>query len=267
MFLQQISHDPQVMIFTVSLITNVLIVLVLYKYTRVFELGLYVYITSGLYITGMNGLRQFLAAAIVFAATKYLFTGDWKKYFLIIFIAAQIHNTAYILLPIYFIVRRKAWSGMTFFFLFIAIVIVIGFNQFSSVIFAALEDTQYADYQNTDYEGANIIRVIVFAAPIVLAYLGREKLRSINPNSDYIVNMSILGLVFMIISTQDWIFARFIYYFGLYNAILISWVIKVMNQKGERFTYYAILIFYFIYFFYENVVSLGLIYKSNILKW
>ena len=59
--------------------------------------------------------------------------------------------------------------------------------------------------------------------------------------------MSLLGLVFMIISTQNWIFARFSIYFGLYQLILISWIIKLFTEKDQKLIYYAILVFYFIY--------------------
>ena len=38
-----------------------------------------------------------------------------------------------------------------------------------------------------------IIRVAVDAVPLLIAYLGREKLREIFPNSDYIVNMALIG--------------------------------------------------------------------------
>ena len=50
LFLQQISNDPQLLIFTTALITNLLIVIILYKYSRMIELSLFVYIASGMYL-------------------------------------------------------------------------------------------------------------------------------------------------------------------------------------------------------------------------
>ncbi|MGG0237734.1 EpsG family protein [Bacillus rhizoplanae] len=267
MLLQQVSKDPQLLVFVTALITNTLIVLVLYKYTRMFELSLYVYITSGMYLTSMNGIRQYLAAAIIFAATKYILEGNWKKYVVIILLASTIHQSALILIPIYFIVRRKAWSWETYIFLFLAVLIVGGFNQFMDVLFEVIGDSQYSEYKNFSEGGANILRVVVYAAPLILAYLGRERLRELFPESDYIVNMSILGLVFMIISTQNWIFARFSIYFGLYQLILISWVVKLFTEKDQKLIYYAILIFYFIFYYYECVISLGGVgYRSNFIN-
>lgn len=265
MILQKYTDDPQVMVFITALITNVIIVSVLYKYSRLIDLSLYVYIASGMYLTSMNGIRQYLAAAIIFAATKYIFDGNWKKYFLMVLLASTIHQSALVLIPIYFIIRRKAWSTTTFILLFLAVLIVIGFNQFSEVFFAAIGDTQYGHYKDFHEGGANILRVAVDAAPLILAYLSRERLRELFPKSDYIVNLALLGMVFMLISTQNWIFARFSIYFGLYQLILISWVVKVFTEKDRKFIYYAIVVCYFVYFVYEHVVTLRIIYKSNFL--
>ncbi|PET98196.1 EpsG family protein [Bacillus cereus] len=265
MILKMYTNDPQILIFITALTTNILIVAVLYKYSRMIELSLYVYIASGMYLVSMNGLRQYLAAAIIFTATKYILNGNWKKYFLIVLFASTFHQSALVLIPIYFLVRRKAWSTITFILLFIAVLIVLGFNQFAEVFFATIGDTQYGHYKDFQEGGANVLRVAVDATPLILAFIGRHKLRELFPQSDYIVNMSLLGLVFMIISTQNWIFARFSIYFGLYQLILISWVVKLFTDKDQKFIYYAVLVCYFIYFVYEHVITLRIIYKSNLL--
>ncbi|MEH7224598.1 EpsG family protein [Bacillus sp. JJ1566] len=262
-YLQMYSEDPQIMIFTTALITNVLIVFILYKYSRMLEISLYVYITSGLFLVSMNGIRQVLAAAILFTATKFLIEGNWKVYFLIVFFASAFHQSALVLIPIYFIVRYKAWSKATIVLLLSSIVIVIGFEQFSAILFSAIEDTTYGAYSESTEGGANILRVAVDAVPIVIAYLGREKLRKIFPNSDVIINMSIIGFMFMIISTQNWIFARFSIYFSLYSLILISWIVKLFSERSRKLVYYGILICYLIYFYYENVINLNINYRSE----
>ncbi|OXM85228.1 EpsG family protein [Paenibacillus rigui] len=267
MLLQTISSDPQILVFVVALLTNVLVFITYYKYSKLFELSLYVYITSGMFLMSMNGIRQFLAAAIAFAATKYIFNGNWKKYMLVVLLAAQFHQSALILIPIYFIVRRKAWSWTTSILLVMSIMIVIGFNQFSSALFSVLENSQYSDYKNFSEGGTNILRVAVWGVPVIFAFLGRNKLRELFPQSDYVVNMALIAFVFMIISTQNWIFARFTFYFGLYSPLLMSWIVQLFVSRERKIIYYLILICYFIYYFYENVFSLGIWYESDYLKF
>ncbi|WP_078553414.1 EpsG family protein [Bacillus alkalicellulosilyticus] len=262
MGLQRISSDAQILIFTTAILTNFLIIFALYKYTRLFEIGLYVYITSGMFLVSMNGIRQYLAAAIIFAATKYLLEGNWIRYMIVVLLASTFHQSALIMIPIYFIVRRKAWTGTTFILLLSSIFVVIGFDYFMELLFSAINDTQYGGYQSFQEGGANFLRVIVSAAPLVIAYLGREKLRELFPKSDYIVNMSLLGVVFMLIATQNWIFARVSIYFDLFSLILISWVIVLFRKKDQKLIYYCIISLYFVYFYYEHVITLNIIYRS-----
>lgn len=263
MILKRYYSNPQILIFITAIITNILIVLVLYKYSRMFELSTYVYITGGLYLVSMNGMRQCLAAAIIFTATKYLIEGNWIKFILVVLFASTFHESALVLIPIYFMVRFKAWSKATFVLLLFSIVIVLGFDKFSSILFSTIKDTEFGHYQNFNEGGASVFRVAVNGVPLIIAYFGREKLRKIFPESDYIVNMSIIGFIFMIISTQNWIFARFSIYFSLYQLILISWIVKLFREKDQRVIYYGLLICYLLYYYYESVVSLNIIYKSD----
>ncbi|WP_419872077.1 EpsG family protein [Candidatus Pristimantibacillus sp. PTI5] len=267
LLLKQISEDPQILLITTALATNMIIAIVMYKYSRMYELSLYVYITSGAFVVSMNGLRQFLAAAIVFSATKALFDGKLKIYIPIVLFASVFHQSALVMLPLYFIVRRKAWTGTTFGLLFVAILIVMGFNQFSDLLFSAIQNTQYAHYQNFQEGGASIIRVLVYSVPLLIAFLGRDKLRILFPKIDILANLSIIGIVLMIISTQNWIFARMTIYFNLYQLILIGWIVKVFREKDQKLVYFAILVFYLLFFYFESVVALDIRYTSKYLIW
>jgi len=267
LLLKQVSEDPQILIFTTAFITNMLIAIVLYKYARLYELSMYVYITSGAFTVSMNGLRQFLAAAIIFAATKALFDGRWKTYFAVVLFASLLHQSALIMIPIYFLVRRKAWTLSSFALISMAVLIVAGFDYFSELIFTMLQSTQYGHYNEFQEGGASFIRVIVTGVPLVIAYLGREKLRAIFPKSDIIVNMSLVSLVLMIISTQNWIFARMTIFFNLYGLILIGWLVKLFREKEQNFVYLSLLAFYFLFYFIESVVALQLFYSSDYITW
>lgn len=263
--LHRISNDPQILVFTTALVTNILIILVLYKYSRLFEVSIFVFIASGLFTVSMNGIRQTLAASIIFAATNFLIKGNWKGFIFVVLIASTIHNSALIFIPIYFIVRRKAWSKVTFILLGLALLITLMYNTFSTLLFDALSNTEYGHYSDFNEGGANIFRVGVTGVPLLLAYLGRHKLRELWPKSDYIVNLSMLGLLFMIVSYKDWIFARFDIYFELYSLILFSWIIPLFAKKQQYFVYYSLVVCYLAYFFYEQVITLGIQYHSNYL--
>lgn len=263
LLLKNLSSDPQILIFVTALITNVLIVIALYKYANLFEIAMFLYITSGVYLVTMNGIRQMLAASIVLIATKYILNGNWKKYILIVLIASTIHTSALFLLPVYFIVRRKPWSWSTSSILIISVLVTIVFSKFPGIVFLFVENTTYGHYQNFNEGGANILRAAVCAIPLIIAYLGRKKLKELWPKSDIIVNLSLLNFVVMVLATQNWIFARIALYFSLYNVLLITWIIPVFKKNDQKLVYYGVIFLYLIYYFYEMVISLGVQYKSN----
>ncbi|MCR6110902.1 EpsG family protein [Bacillus sp. A301a_S52] len=263
MLLKNVTDDGQVLIFIMSFFTLTLIVGVLYKYSRVFELSLYVFIASGMFLVSMNGMRQYLAAAIIFAGTKFLLEGNFFKYAALVLLASTFHQSAIILLPVYFVVRREAWSWSSLAFIFVGTGAAFGYEYFSEMFFSAISDTQYGGYSEFEEGGANIVRVAVAASPLVLAYFGRARLRELFPKSDYLVNLALLGTVFMLISTQNWIFARFAIYFELFNLILLSWVIKVFSEKDQTFIYYIIVVLYLGYFVYEYIITLNIDYRSQ----
>lgn len=265
--LQFISADAQILIFTSALISLSIIVAVLYKYSRLFELSLYVFITSGMFLVSMNGMRQYLAASIVFAGAAFLFKGKFIPYAMVVLLASTFHQSAMIMLPVYFIVRRAAWTKSTIALVFAGTVFAFGYEQISDMLFGAISETKYGSYSEFDEGGANIIRVAVTAAPVILAYLGRHRLKEIFPQSDIVVNLALMGLIFMMVSTQQWIFARMAIYFDLFSLILISWVVKVFTEKDQRVVYYAIIILYFIYFIYEYSVTLNIQYESEYLPF
>ena len=258
-----ISTDPQVLIFTAALITNVLIVMVLYKYSRMIELSLFVFITGGWFLVSMNGIRQCLAAAVAFAALKFLIEGKWKSYFLVIILASFFHQSALILLPIYFLARTKAWSKATIALILLSVVTVAAYGQVSQLLFSAIGNTQYGGYEDFAEGGASKLRAAVTAAPLLLAFIGRKRLKEIFPQSDYIINMALLGFVFMVIATQNWIFARISLYFSLYQLILISWLVVLFRKKDQKLIYLAIIVCYLFYYYYENVVTLNILYENH----
>lgn len=268
--LNYISRDPQILVFVTALITNTLIFKVVYNYADPFELGTFLYITTGSYLVSMNGIRQFFASAIVFAAIKWLNEGKWVKYLLVVLVASTIHLTALIMIPVYFIVRQKAWSKTTIIILGFTLTIFVFFRPFISGLFEVMGDNQYAhykDYLSEAGHGANAMRSVIAAVPLALAYLGRKKLREFWPKSDYIVNMSLINIIFMLFSLYNWLFARFTVYFGLYNLILLPWTIKyAISNRNTKIMYFLLVLCYLIFYYFENVISLGMKYNSNYFK-
>ena len=266
--LSQISSNPQTLIFVVALITNGLNIAMFYKYKSYLELQLYLYMASGYFTVTMNGIRQCLAAALVFVCNKFIVNGDFKKYLIFVLLISLFHGSALIMIPIYFIVRQKAWSKNVVKLIFLACIGVIFYDSFSEVLFKALQNTQYGHYSEFQEGGSSIVRTIVNAVPVILAYIKRDELKEKWPESNIFVNMSLINVIFVAFGMMNWIFNRFSLYFQLYNFILLPFIIKnCFKGKERRLIYIGFLICYFIFFYKEQVIQLGMNYNSDYLNF
>ena len=264
----QVSTDPQILIFITALITNLFNTITFNKYRSYLELQVYLYITSGYYTVTMNGIRQCLVASILFACTNMIIEGKFKKYLIVVLLVSTIHKSALILIPVYYIVRQEAWSKQIVKLIILSIIGVIFYNKLEPILFKLIGNTQYGHYSEYNGGGASIIRTIVNAVPVALAYLKRSELKEKWDNSDIFINISILNLVFVALGMYQWIFNRFTIYFQLYNFILLPYIIKnCFKGKEKRLLYVGLIICYFIFFYREQVIGFNMNYNSKYLDF
>lgn len=248
-YLATISHEPQFIFLVIAIIINVLIIKTLLQNSEKFELSVYLYITTFAFYSTFNGLRQWIASAIIFSGFKYLKHNDWKRFYLITIIASLFHASALIMIPVYHITKGKFKSIKNVVMVFIFIMIVIFYNGFLDGFFELLKNTQYEEYTNViniSGNGINILRFLVYLAPIIVSYLYYNFIPN-KKDLDRILNLSLFGMLIIMVSLKHWIFARFSIYFDLYYILLIPKITTISNKKGNRLIYYTIVVCYFVY--------------------
>ena len=140
---------------------------------------------------------------------------------------------------------------------------MIFYQQFLSILFSIIGDSQYGHYKEEflyGTNGANILRIIVWWLPLILLIIKREKVKELfGEKSKLIINMCFYGACFMLLAYRESYFARFCMYFDFYYLIALPYVYKIFDKKTNRFLCYAMVIGYFVYSF-----SLLLSGESNI---
>ena len=165
----------------------------------------------------MNGLRQCIAAALVFACTPLIIKRKFLPYCILVILISTFHESALALIPIYFVVKEKAWSKKMIKFMIIAMVMIVFYQLVSPFIFKILEYTSYGKYSEFSEGGSSLMRTIVNSVPVVLAYIKREELEEKWQIKDIFVNMSIINLIFVSLGMFNWIFNRFALYTQLFS--------------------------------------------------
>ena len=266
------TPDPYLLLMITALIACVPVVYIIYKYSCPYELGIALYVLTSYYTFSMNGIRQYAAAGILILGTKYMLSDqkkDFFKYLIFVFLAWLFHTSALMMIVIYFVVRRRAWTPMTLVLLLGTVFAALVFNFILPAFLDVLEDTAYSIYVDNGWftegteTGSNFIRVFVLAVPLVMAFMERNYFRDqFGQKWDILVNISIINLTFYILSLYNWIFSRFAIYTSIYVIIMMTYVITHgVQPEKKRWVYPVAVILYIIYFY--NVRYSIMAYESD----
>ena len=258
-----IYDDYALVFFACSLITVSLNVRTMARYSGSFFYAAMLYIFIGAWHGAFNGIRQYMAAAIVFAGHRFILEKKFPQYAAVVAVAFLFHRTALIMLPVYFLANTKiSYRSLL---IFIGVALVLRFS--SGGIFAYMssvkghEQTQYA-YMQTE---VNIFRVLVALAPcIFVVLLNAEKLA--DRENTFYLNLLLINGAFMLSTSNSAYLARVGIFTDIYATIGfpklvysmyqqkiegLSRFIKREDNRGYHQLMIAILVLYSIFWLYE----------------
>lgn len=245
-------------LFIIAFIQGIVIITFFRRYSESFLMSLFLFIATGEYLAWMfNGIRQFLAVVIVVACTPWILKKKYLQTIVVILIAATIHQTALLMIPVIFIVQGKPWSKKVLFIIIMAIVILFSIDRFTNVLDSMLSNTQYyatvSTWQASGDDGTSPIRVIVYAIPTMLAFLGRKQIGNQNKIINICINMSVISTVLYLVSmmTSGIMMGRLPIYVSLYNYILLPYELKnIFNKDSAKIMWILTIICYLLYYYY-----------------
>ena len=264
-----INKNYHLYLLVIAAITSFLLGITIRRVSSYYTESIILFMLMGYFLWMINGMRQFLAASILFYASKYIENKDFKRYILLLLCAFFIHNSAMIMFPIYFIVQGEAWNKRTILFIILGIVSVIFLNTFLNVIEYVTNVTMYEGYLERFQEyggGSNFLRTLIYAVTPTLAFIKRKELsKATNSHLNIAINMSIICTVISLIAnfTSGILIGRLPVYFSLYNLSLIPWILHNTNfRKNHSLSYvmyicYSILFLYLSDFYYYSDILFG----------
>lgn len=259
---QYISTEPRVFIEIVSFITIVPILYFYFNYSGDLKFAFLLFVLSGCWEHTLNGLRQYLACAIMLMALSLLYKRKWYLYIPIVILAAQIHTSAYIFIVVYFIANKPAWGKFTKIMLVIGLFLLVTYpvtGSFMNNLF--VENTDYGEKYNTsDFtNNVNMFRLAVMSVPVVVSFINRKNMIGKYKYYDVVFNMSLLCAMCTLIGMFSAVYARLNLYFEVFNVILLVWNVNDM-VKRERYKWikYACIVCFIAYFLYQMVFTYNL---------
>ncbi len=270
-----VSDNYTVWLSIIAVISGICVMIPIYKYSCNFGVSAFLFIASCQFTWMFNGMRQFLVAAIIFSCTGLILKNKTFLYILIVCVLSTIHQSALLLIPMYFIAKGEPWNKRTVLFIGCIVLAMLFTSKFTNLLTDVVEQTDYSssvnEFKATD-DGTNPIRILVESIPIILAFIYRNKIKDkLTPIIKLSINMSLIASGLYIISKvarSGILLGRLPIYFSMYNLILLPWLLRnIFNKKEKDLVYYIMIVCYIAFFYYQMCIAWGgLEYHSKILN-
>lgn len=247
--LANVFHNSQSLILVTSIITNTLITLFIYRYTKHFTFSMFLYISSGSFFSSMNIIRQYLAIAIILSGFKYIEEKNLKKFLIIVFIAFLFHKSAIIMIFVYFYVNSLFIDKHKF--IAFLLILLIMYN-FSSIL-QVFENSMYNDYVTSYMEsgyGVSAIRVLFWSIIYVFIlwrqgfFIRQFKVKKIMFNSIFIsFGIILISSLYVYVNRLD--------YLSICSYTLIPMIPYCFVKKSRLVIQYLIIFLFFAFGMYS----------------
>lgn len=249
--LANLTHDPQSLIFICALITNLSFILFIYKYSEYFTFSLFLYITSGMFFSSMNIMRQYLAMAIILFGFKYVISKDIKKFCIYVVIGFLFHKSAIIALFFYFVLNSSILDKHKLFSFFIIILVMVSFQSILDLFANSAYGNYVEDFAEKGY-GTGIIRIIFFSI-LYFIVLWKEKMLISKLNIERIFFNATFVSWAIILLSGIYVYVARLDYFNCCTLLLIPTIPYCFKQKDRKLVKSSIYILFFIFGWYSTL--------------
>ena len=250
-----VVDDGISLIFFSALITVGLYCRTIYRYHAMYLISMLLYLFLGDWQGSFNGVRQYLAAAILFAGHRFILDRKLWKYLLVVFAASLFHTTAIVMLLPYFLFNRK--PDITQLVLLTAGAVVMRFSY--SILFSligaykgSVMNVEGDAYLTND---VNILRIAVAFIPVAIYVFFCNK-KGHTKEQDFYINAIFFNAFSMMAGMGSTYLARI----GIYTSAALSigygHLFQLINdRRTSNLICFVVITMYLVYWVYS--VSTG----------
>lgn len=260
-----VGSNVHIYFLVLAIIQGLLLLHFFRKYSEDFVFALFLFVASTDYYSWMfNGIRQFVAVTICLASTGFVLKKKFAPAIILILLAATMHASALLMIPVIFIVQGKAWNFRTVRFILLSVVIVFYVGRFTNLLDTLLSDTQYksvvSDWKSWNDNGTSALRVAVYSVPTVLSIIGLRFIREADdPVINLACNMAVIstGLYIVSMFTSGIFIGRLPIYTSLFaTGVLLPWEIDNMfTELSARLLKVLAVLAYLAFYYYQMHIT------------
>lgn len=260
--------SPSTFFMIIATVQMLCMVCVFRKYSPNYWLCIFLFVASTDYLSWMfNGMRQFIAATMLFAAFGLLVKGQFLRYCLVVLVVSRIHGSALLMIPLAYVMQGKAMNRKTLFLIAVIVMLMPFADRFMPMLTDVLSETQYNDVTSNEIwandDGTNALRVLVYSVPALVCFFGW---RYIVNSNDRVMNLCVNGalmtmamyLVSMV--TSGVYIGRLPIYTTFYGYMAIPWVLeRIFERRSCNLILLLLVLCYIVFYYYQLAMGWGLL--------
>lgn len=250
--LYPISTDGGTFIFATAAITVTLFVFTIAKNTDTFFFCTVLYMCIGW--TGcFNGVRQFLASAVLFAGHRLIYEKKFIKFCILVFIASSFHITALIMLPMYFLISKVLDLKKIVFILISGVAIIYSYDFFFEIV-GVLKDSETGG-ADTNYAQTEIhpLRIAIAFAPIILYFFLLFQKKGFTGTENFYMGFIFVRAALIFGTSNSAYLNRASIYFAPYICLGLSLLVQKFPKNQQFILKGIILILHIIVWIYIDI--------------
>lgn len=243
-----------------ALLSSLAVVKLFKRYSVSPAFSLLIFFSIGTYVMYIAALKQCIAMFFLLMALPYAIDKKYVRFYLLVIVAVLFHTHAF-MFAIVPLLMEKPWGKVSWILLGTAL---FAMATYDSTLGRFMEYAQslgamVAEIEVFDSHQINILRVMVYWIPALLALIFRQRLFNDSTRAENLfVNMSLVSAFILMIGLVQGanLFARMAAYFEIATAVALPWMVKKLftKQSAQMVTMIATVL-YFGYFLYEFGIS------------
>lgn len=227
------TGDVHVFMMAVAIIVVGLTAVLLYKYSSIPWIGMFLFVSFGFFGVSLCTIRQTIATAIYMFAIQFLKNKKFLPYLLIVLAAASFHKAMLVMIPIYFIANIKVnWKSLSVYGILTVILSAAVWPIFNFITkyafqYYATQDGLYF-MNERDWQTA----AVPVLTMIITLFLKNFILKRDSKNI-VLINFSIYSGLLYILTCQHFLFQRFAMMFFTSTILLIPELLAGIKPNAD----------------------------------
>ncbi|GEM_PF-745970 len=234
--LSRISDDPLIACYGISALIILLRMLAVYKYSSSYWVSAMAYISYGYFMYSFCTFRQELASSILLFAIPFLQKKKLLPYLLIVLLAASIHTSMLLFIPIYFVARLPI-NKLTLSLYSSAVLFVLFFSEpVLNLIIRYLPSLSAYGPDSYFMQGRPWIYLFFPVIFLIVILLLKNKLLERNPDNIVLINLYTWGTMIFMVVVKHFMAQRVALVLMPVIVLLMPEVFKALGVNEEKYT-------------------------------